>query len=399
MIEPLAQQPRSEVRHLLPAYDQGVTPLSAALAGLLGGLLLGALIVALAVRGRLQNDATPTVTPDAGVLAEVVELLRTPAVICGEHDQVLAASPPAVDLGIARGQRLDVPEILFAVREVRRTRNDRDLTIDLPRRGVGPAPRLAVQVILLEGYVVVLAQDLTAIERADEARRDFVTNITHELKTPIGAIGLLSEAIEGATDDPEAVSHFAGRLQIETQRLNTLVSQLIALSRLQSDEPHLSSTPVNVMDVALLACDRCRGTAEDRDVELTLTGDSDVTLTADPEYLEVALTNLVQNAIAYSERNARVTVTVMPSSDEPGVDVAISDNGIGISEADQARIFDRFFRVDFARSREHGGTGLGLSIVRHVAEVHGGTVRVWSKPGQGSTFTLHLPLTTGTDAS
>lgn len=399
MIEPLAQQPRSGVRHLLPAYDQGVTPLSAALAGLLGGLLLGALIVALAVRGRLQNDATPTVTPDAGVLAEVVELLRTPAVICGEHDQVLAASPPAVDLGIARGQRLDVPEILFAVREVRRTRNDRDLTIDLPRRGVGPAPRLAVQVILLEGYVVVLAQDLTAIERADEARRDFVTNITHELKTPIGAIGLLSEAIEGATDDPEAVSHFAGRLQIETQRLNTLVSQLIALSRLQSDEPHLSSTPVNVMDVALLACDRCRGTAEDRDVELTLTGDSDVTLTADPEYLEVALTNLVQNAIAYSERNARVTVTVMPSSDEPGVDVAISDNGIGISEADQARIFDRFFRVDFARSREHGGTGLGLSIVRHVAEVHGGTVRVWSKPGQGSTFTLHLPLTTGTDAS
>ncbi|MBK9159636.1 MAG: HAMP domain-containing sensor histidine kinase [Propionibacteriaceae bacterium] len=376
-----------------------MTPLSAALAGLLGGLLLGALIVALAVRGRLQNDATPTVTPDAGVLAEVVELLRTPAVICGEHDQVLAASPPAVDLGIARGQRLDVPEILFAVREVRRTRNDRDLTIDLPRRGVGPAPRLAVQVILLEGYVVVLAQDLTAIERADEARRDFVTNITHELKTPIGAIGLLSEAIEGATDDPEAVSHFAGRLQIETQRLNTLVSQLIALSRLQSDEPHLSSTPVNVMDVALLACDRCRGTAEDRDVELTLTGDSDVTLTADPEYLEVALTNLVQNAIAYSERNARVTVTVMPSSDEPGVDVAISDNGIGISEADQARIFDRFFRVDFARSREHGGTGLGLSIVRHVAEVHGGTVRVWSKPGQGSTFTLHLPLTTGTDAS
>lgn len=376
-----------------------MTPLSAALAGLLGGLLLGALIVALAVRGRLQNDATPTVTPDAGVLVEVVELLRTPAVICGEHDQVLAASPPAVDLGIARGKRLDVPEILFAVREVRRTRNDRDLTIDLPRRGVGPPPRLAVQVILLEGYVVVLAQDLTAIERADEARRDFVTNITHELKTPIGAIGLLSEAIEGATDDPEAVTHFAGRLQIETLRLNTLVSQLIALSRLQSDEPHLSSTPVNVMDVALLACDRCRGIAEDRDVELTLTGDSDVTLTADPEYLEVALTNLVQNAIAYSERNARVTVTVMPSSDEPGVDVAISDNGIGISEADQARIFDRFFRVDFARSREHGGTGLGLSIVRHVAEVHGGTVRVWSKPGQGSTFTLHLPLTTGTDAS
>lgn len=371
-------------------YHRSVSPLSAGILGAVVGMLVGAIALLLVVRRRLTPAEPAAAPPDAGLLGEIVERLSSPAAVAGEHDQVLAASKAALSLGVVRGQRLAVDPILFAVREVRRTRTATSLTVDLARRGQSASPRLQVQVVPLEGYVVVLADDLTARERADESRKDFVTNITHELKTPVGAIVLLAEAIRDATDDPEALRRFTGRLSDESARLNTLVSQVIELSRLQSDEPHLDRGTVDATAIAGLALDRCRSAASEKGVNLTLAGEAEAPLQADAAMLETAIENLVRNAIAYSDANPRVTVTVS-KPDPEHVDIAVSDNGIGIAEGDQARVFDRFFRVDYARSRANGGTGLGLSIVRHVAEVHGGEVRLWSQPGHGSTFTIHLP--------
>jgi two-component system sensor histidine kinase SenX3 len=238
--------------------------------------------------------------------------------------------------------------------------------------------------------VLITGEDRSADLRFVEARRDFVANITHELKTPIGAILLLSEAIDAAVDDPDAVRGFVARLTAESQRLNELVSHILALSRLQAEDPMLAADPVAVDAVIDASLQRCRAQAAAHEVTLSTGGPSGLTVLGDARQLETAVTNLVQNAVAYSEAGARVVVTASRGADD-SVELKVSDNGIGISQADLARVFERFYRVDAGRSRASGGTGLGLSIVKHVATAHGGEVTAWSRPGQGSTFTLKLP--------
>ena len=231
----------------------------------------------------------------------------------------------------------------------------------------------------------------------DESKRDLVANISHELKTPVGALQVLAETVQEAADEPEAVRHFAGRMLAESTRLGELVQQIIELNRLQSDDPLGDAAPVDIDEIVRTAAGRAREACQARRINFSIAGDKGLRVIGDRHQLRVALSNLVENAISYSDPGARVAVTVR-GVDEDGdrwVDIAVTDNGIGIGEEDQKRIFERFYRVDYARSRENGGTGLGLSIVKHVAVAHGGGIRLWSRPGRGSTFTMRLPALVG----
>jgi two-component system, OmpR family, sensor histidine kinase SenX3 len=227
----------------------------------------------------------------------------------------------------------------------------------------------------------------------DAVRRDFVANISHELKTPVGAMSLLAEALADAADDPEAVRRFAGRMQHETDRLSRLVQDVIELSRLQGHDPLGSPALVQLDSVVAEAVDRARLMAEARQISLVCGGAHGLAVMGDPRQLATALGNLVDNAARYGPVGSRVAIST-GLVEEPGgrvAEISVTDEGPGIAEAERDRIFERFYRTDAARSRQTGGTGLGLSIVKHVAAGHGGEATVWSAEGTGSTFTLRLP--------
>lgn len=370
------------------------------LLGLALGLVLGIGVTWWWMRSlsRYEQVAQPEPTKPSVVepqVVEVVNLLRSAALVIGPHDEVLHSNPQARTLGICRGDRVVIAEVLEQIRAVRRQQEPVVFDTEVGR-GIGaPSLHLNVRVSPLgDRQVLVLADDRTPLLRVDETRRDFVANVGHELKTPIGAVRLLAEAVESAADDPEAVRHFAARMQRESARLGELVTQIIDLSRLQADDPMLRAEFVQVGDILDDALARSRELATKRAVNLVRTGDEEFTVLGDRTQLTDALANLVTNAIVYSDEKARVAITTS-LVDEDGddfVEVSVADNGIGISDENQQRIFERFYRVDYGRSRDNGGTGLGLSIVKHIAAVHGGTVNVWSKLGQGSTFTIRLPL-------
>ena len=366
-----------------------MTPITAALLGAVGGALLGALLVWFTVRDRpAQHEQAMAANTQ---LYAVVEALRAVVVVVDGTGSVVVSSPFARGCGLVRGTRLTAPKVAAAAAEVTATGEGRALGAEISRGAAIPPAVLELSLAALpDGAVLVTGEDRSADQRFSETRRDFVANITHELKTPIGAVALLAEAMEAAADDPAAIRQFTGRLGAEAQRLNDLVSQIIALSRLQSEDPMLAAEPVDLDVVVASTLQRCRPLAERAEVALTASGEPGLTVLGDAGQLEAAVTNLVQNAIAYSEPGAKVTVTTRrPAPDE--VELRVSDTGIGISEADLERVFERFYRVDYGRSRAHGGTGLGLSIVKHVVAAHGGEVEAWSRLGSGSTFTLRFP--------
>jgi two-component system sensor histidine kinase SenX3 len=237
--------------------------------------------------------------------------------------------------------------------------------------------------------VLVLVEDRTRERRVEAVRRDFVANVSHELKTPVGAIRLLAEATHDAADDPDAVRRFSDRMQTESDRLTTLVQQIIELSRLQGDDPLDSPAAVDVDKVVATAVDTSAIDAAAHDIALVTDGQGGLEVVGNEEQVTAAVVNLVANAVAYSPDHASVVVSTRATPST--VEVSVIDQGIGIPESEVERIFERFYRVDPARHRSTGGTGLGLSIVKHVAATHGGDVRVWSVEGQGSTFTLSLP--------
>ena len=371
----------------------------AALAGLATGLATG-----LAVRAseRAQRDVPPP-APASGLpqgIASVLSVLPSSAVVIDGDDRVLRASSAARAFGLVSGDRLVVDELLAMAHVVRRDGEIRESEIQVvpPRGGNGHEGRwFAVRVAPLgsHGLVLVLAEDLTELRRVEAIRRDFVANVSHELKTPVGALSLLAETVEGAADDPDAVRRFAGRMQQEALRLTSLVQDLITLNRIQGDEPLGELKPVALDDVCTEAIDRVRLKAGAKNIELATGGRSGLTVRGDEELLTTALRNLIDNAVGYSPDNTRVVVVTRQSEDQR-VEISVTDQGIGISEADLGRIFERFYRVDPARSRQTGGTGLGLAIVKHVTTKHGGEVTVWSKEGSGSTFTIRLPLLSAT---
>jgi len=366
----------------------------------LAGFGVGALAM-LAVRGHLDRRETPPPqdadhTLPAGV-ASVLAVLPSSAVVLDREDRVLRASSAARAFGLVRGDHLMAAELLAMARRVRRDGEIRESEIEVAGGKFGQeSTSFAVRVAPLgtHGQVLVLAEDQTERRRVEAVRRDFVANVSHELKTPVGALSLLAETVQDAADDPQAVRRFAGRMQHEAARLTFLVQDLITLSRIQGGEAIPAPSPVAVDEAVHEAIDRCNTRAAAKDITLVAGGAEGLRIRGDEDLLVTALRNLIDNAVAYSPEHTRVVVSARAAGD--AVEISVSDQGIGIPESAQRRIFERFFRVDAARSRATGGTGLGLAIVKHVAVAHGGEVTVWSKEGSGSTFTLRLPAFGGT---
>ncbi|MFM7499811.1 MAG: sensor histidine kinase [Actinomycetota bacterium] len=315
------------------------------------------------------------------------------SILFSENEGVIHASSEANQIGILRNGRVVSEELLALIRVVRRTHLLQEGNIELPTTALSEKEsNLRVRVVPLneDGMILVLIDDVSEAQRVDAVRRDFVANISHELKTPIGALSLLSEAVAASSEDPEMVRHFAEKMSVTSKRLTELVQQIITLSKLQDTNPLREFELVDVADLITEAISQSQTNAEARFIILNHEILSEAQLFGDREQLVMAIHNLIENAINYSPENTKVTISMNTDSDS--VSIIIKDQGIGISEGDLERIFERFYRIDPARSRETGGTGLGLSIVKHVATIHGGEVSVWSKPGEGSTFTMKLPL-------
>ncbi|GHE30732.1 two-component sensor histidine kinase [Streptosporangium violaceochromogenes] len=374
----------------------------------LAGAALGALVAVLvarrgAERRRVAADVAEPSSLPPGV-ASVLAVLPSSAVVLDKEDRVLRVSSAARAFGLVRGDRLMAAELLAMARRVRRDGEIRESEIEVARHTFGQeSTSFAVRVAPLgsDGQVLILAEDQTEHRRVEAVRRDFVANVSHELKTPVGALSLLAETIQGAAGDPEAVTRFAGRMQHEAARLTCLVQDLITLSRIQGAEPTPTPGPVPVDQAVHEAVDRCNTAAVAKDITLVTGGAEGLRIWGDEELLVTALRNLIDNAVAYSPEHTRVVISTRTAGaqQDRSVEISVSDQGIGIPENAQERIFERFFRVDAARSRATGGTGLGLAIVKHVAATHNGAVTVWSKEGSGSTFTLRLPAFGGTAAA
>ncbi len=362
-------------------------------------------VAMLAFRWSEREQARPiraTPYPDAALppgVDTVLSVLRSSAVVLDDADTVVKASSAAYALGLVRGGRPAVEQMLQMARETRRDGEIRQVELDLPRRsGRGEPLAVSARVAPLGSrLVLLLVEDLTEARRIEAVRRDFVANVSHELKTPVGALSLLSEAVMDASDDPEAVIRFAGRMQNEATRLTSLVQEIIDLSRVQNDHPLEDAEAVAVRDLIAEAVDRCRHPANAKQITMASSGAPHLYVWGHRGQLAAALGNLVENAVNYSPPRTRVGIAGrrVVVGGGPLIEISVTDQGTGISQADRERIFERFYRVDPARSRATGGTGLGLSIVKHVAASHGGEVTVWSAEGQGSTFTLRLPEAAG----
>jgi two-component system sensor histidine kinase SenX3 len=365
--------------------------LAAVLGGAVGALMGAATALAFRVSEREQQRVPeqPEPTVPAGVAA-VLSVLKSSALVVGPDDVVLKASAPAHAMGLVAGTGIGIEPLAQLVSQVRRDGQIRSANLTLPRgKRAQPLHVVARVAPLGSKLILILVEDRTRERRVEAIRRDFVANVSHELKTPVGALNLLAEAVGEAADDPEAVARFASRMRLESERLTRLVQQIIELSRLQGDDALENAQPVSVESIAERAIDRVRVDAEAKDIDLHFNGEHGLYVLGNVDQLVAALGNLVENAVAYSPAHSTVNVSATPSGG--AVDVSVIDQGVGIPADDIDRIFERFYRVDPARARSTGGTGLGLSIVKHVAATHGGEVRVWSVEGQGSSFTLSLP--------
>ena len=365
----------------------------ALLFALLGAVLGGGVVLAFRVSERqMAPPEAPEPAMPPGVAA-VLSVLRSSALVVDSTDAVLKASAPAIAMGIVRGQEITVQELVELVRQVRRDGQIRETELHMQREGMPPRHVTARVAPLSSQLVLALVEDRTRERRVESIRRDFVANVSHELKTPVGAIQLLADAVMDASDDPEAVQRFAGRMHTESERLSRLVQQVIELSRLQGDDPLDEPVAIPVDKVIDRAIDENVTDAIARRIELVHNGTDGLVVLGNREQVAVAIGNLVANAVTYSPEGSRVVVSA--TARDLTVDLSVTDRGIGIPSHELDRIFERFYRVDPARHRSTGGTGLGLSIVKHVAASHGGEVRVWSVEGQGSTFTLSLPRKPG----
>ena len=363
------------------------------LASIAFGVVVGAAVVLIvtvaAARGRQAVAVVSPSVPDG--VDQVIDALESGGVVLDPSNNVIKASPGALAFGLVWDHALVHPELVAIVDEVRYGGEAVTRELELPRGRFGEANiHLWVRVARLGArYVLLMAEDRTEAYRLDAVRRDFIANISHELKTPIGAVSLLAEALQAAAKEPEQVKRFAKRLTKESERLARITQEIIELSRLQAADALSKPAIVEIDHVVASAIDRNRVAAEARHVTMASGGDAGIEVFGDENLLIVALQNLISNAILYSPKGSRVGIGV--TAIDGIVEIAVTDQGIGIATEEFDRVFERFYRIDPARSRHTGGTGLGLSIVKHVVQNHGGDVRVWSQPGYGSTFTILLP--------
>jgi two-component system sensor histidine kinase SenX3 len=362
------------------------------------GLVVGAGLVAvlqLAARhgARVAGVVNPVV-PDG--VDQMLDALESAGLVLDPSNNVVKASPGAFALGLVSGRALNETGLTDVADTVRSTGVPVTVPYELVRGIRGEASRqLSVRAAVLGArYVLLLADDHTESLRLDAVRRDFIANVSHELKTPIGAIALLTEALESCADDADQVRAFTTQLSGETARLSRITQDIIELSRLQSTDAAVRAERIDIDEVVSRALDQNRITAGARSIDLVAGKPSGAHVYGDDALLVAAVDNLISNAIRYSPDGSRVGVGVRASDD--AVEISITDQGEGIPAADLDRVFERFYRVDSARSRHTGGSGLGLAITKHAVENHGGSVRAWSKLGSGSTFTIRLPLAADT---
>ncbi len=369
------------------------------LAAVFGALVAGAIAYAVGSR-RAPATAAPVVAPQPVVdvdelpmeVTDLLAALGSSGIVLDSRQQVVACSPTAVTHGLVRGTTVTHPPLLALARRALAEGGVVEEQLGLPR-GLSVDARRVVQARatrLGPHHALLIVEDRSHAYLVEEVRRDFLANVSHELKTPVGGLMLLAEAVRDARDDPEAVARFSKRMRKETRRLDQLVSDIVQLSRLQSEDRLSEPVSVDLAKVVERAVDDVRVQAEERDIDLVVRSDAGAWVWGDKELLVTAVRNLVVNAVAYSGPGTRVAIRTLLAPDGAR-EIIVTDQGQGIPEIELSRIFERFYRVDAARSRATGGTGLGLSIVKHVCANHGGDVTVWSEVGRGSTFTIRLP--------
>jgi two-component system, OmpR family, sensor histidine kinase SenX3 len=336
----------------------------------------------------------------AQMLERIVALMPLGTAVVDRHRDVVYHNSRAKELGLVRERQLD-DEAWKAARQT--LADGADVEFDLlpggGKRLVPGRSGLSVhgQTRLLSEedrrFAVVFVYDHSEYARMEATRRDFVANVSHELKTPVGAMAVLAEALLSSADDPETVRRFGEKVLVEANRLGDMVSELIELSRLQGAERLPDMGAVDVDSVVSEAISRHKVPADNADITVCTDQPSGLRMLGEQALLVTALANLVSNAIAYSPRGSLVSISRRRRGDN--IEISVTDRGIGIAPKDQERVFERFFRADKARSRATGGTGLGLAIVKHVAANHNGTIGLWSQLGTGSTFTLSIPAYDG----
>ncbi|WP_163746910.1 sensor histidine kinase [Mycolicibacterium helvum] len=367
----------------------------AALVALGLGFGIGAALTPRIVARRRRRAITEAGITVSQMLQHVVALAPIGMVVVDSHRDVVFINDRATELGLVRDRQLD-ERAWSAAQRVLAT--GEGVEVDLSQQPQRAAPgrsglsvRGHVQLLSKQDprFAVVYVDDQSEQARMEASRRDFVANVSHELKTPVAAMGVLAEALLESAEDPETVHHFSRKILTESQRLANMVHELIELSRLQGAEPLPDLDGVEVDSVVSEAISRHKVAADNADIKVTTDAPSGFRVLGDQPLLVTALANLISNAIAYSPDGSKVSISRRRRGDN--IEISVTDRGIGIARADQERVFERFFRVDKARSRATGGTGLGLAIVKHVAANHNGSIRLWSQPGTGSTFTLSIP--------
>lgn len=356
-----------------------------------GALVVGLVAGFLIARFRRQTAQRrrPTGPTVAELLLRLVQSSNNGVLVLNPFGDMVLHNPRAETLGLVADNRADA-RARKAAEQVAQTGEPVEIDLSpLEARGRQPAAVVGEVRALGDGFTVVEAVDHSEAARLEAVRRDFVANVSHELKTPVGAIALLAEAVLDAADDGDEVRRFGNKILHESTRLGTLVTELIALSRLQGAERLPDLTVVDVDAVVAEALSRTRLSAESAGIKITTDQPSGLLVQGDRTLLVTALSNLLENAVAYSPAGSPVSISRRLA--DGMVEIAVTDRGIGIAEEEQDRVFERFYRADKARSRATGGTGLGLAIVKHVAANHGGEVLLWSRPGIGSTFTLRIP--------
>jgi two-component system phosphate regulon sensor histidine kinase PhoR len=241
------------------------------------------------------------------------------------------------------------------------------------------------------GALVVL-NDVTRIRKLESVRREFVANVAHEIRTPVTSIkGFVETLLDGALENPKNAEHFLNIIGRQAERLNAIIEDLLSLSRIEqeTESAEIALKEGRIIDVLQAAVQLCEKKAAGKKIAVRLACEEDVSAKINPPLLEQALVNLIDNAINYSGRGSPVHVEAARGDTE--IIIGVRDQGCGIAKQHLPRLFERFYRVDKARSRKLGGTGLGLAIVKHITQAHGGNVTVESTPGEGSTFRIHLP--------
>jgi two-component system sensor histidine kinase SenX3 len=327
-----------------------------------------------------------------------LEVLSVAGVVLDRLNNVVANTLHAAEIGIVEYGKLTSEELKDFVSKARIARETLTEEVSFSRNQRTARIELSARATAMDDdFIILVVEDRTEAKRLEETRRDFVENISHELKTPISSISLLSEALQVAVDNPEQVKKFAKNLQRESKRLGSLVKEIIQLSRIQGGDLAASVEPVELSTVISEAVDLNQFLADSKNIKLTVNAPDGLVVLGDSELLTMALKNLIENAVVYSNADTQVGIGLREV--DGFAEITVTDNGLGIPLDQQERIFERFYRVDPSRSRETGGTGLGLSIVKHAAINHGGDVNVFSRVGLGSTFTLRIPLYMETEDS